>query len=278
MTATRSPAPLLLGLAPPTGDDDPFAMFSGLGPQLGLMLMLAAIAVGVVWLSRRAGKGRRSGGGKRRPGWADPEWRAKVEAMRAAPTNIADAKAGDVCVVATLSNAPLSLGGPSERACVWRNTMGADASLAIGAELVFVADDSGRAALEHLERARVIAPPENAPGRRGNERARRIVALYLGDTVEICARFDVDKIGSDPDPRKLVYGTLGATGPIEIRVIERPAPRRQDPANPDDADARPNDANPNDAGEAVHADAQPEDATPARDAGAPASAPAEPTP
>jgi hypothetical protein len=214
-----------------TGDEDPFAVFGGLGPQLGLMLMLAAIAVMVVWISRRAGKGPR-GRGKRRPGWADPEWRAQVEALRASPTTIADAKPGDVCVIATLASAPLSLGGPPERACVWRNGMGADAATAIGAELVFVADDTGRAALEHLERARVIAPPESAPERRGSdrgarsggERTRRVAALYLGDRVEICARFDVDRAGDDPDPRNLVYGTLGAEGPIEVRVIERPAP------------------------------------------------------
>lgn len=220
----------LLAPAAPDTDADPFAMFSGLGPQLGLMLLLAAVAVTVVWISRRAGKAR-ARRGKRRPGWADPQWRATVETMRAAPpTAIAKAKPGDVCVVATLANAPLSLGGPPERACVWRNTMGADASLAIGAELVFVADDSGRAALEHLDVARVIAPPETSPRRRGNERERRIVALYIGDKVEICARFDIDKAGDDPDPSKLVYGTLGAAGPIEIRVIERPEPRRENAA------------------------------------------------
>lgn len=220
---------IVLALAPApsgSGDDDPFSMFSGLGPQLGLLLLLAAIAVTVVWVARRAGKNRRSSRGKRRPGWADPQWRAKVEEMRGSPTPIAKAKPGEVCVVATLANAPLSLGGPPERACVWSNTMGADASLAIGAELVFVADDTGRAALEHLEIARVIAPPETSPTRRGNERPRRIVALYIGDKVEICARFDIDKAGDDPDPRKLVYGTLGAAGPIEIRVIERPTPTR----------------------------------------------------
>jgi hypothetical protein len=214
---------LVLGLAPPAAtDEDPFSPFEGVGPQLGLMLLLASIAVLVVWISRRTGKRSRTGRGKKRPGWADPQWRAQVETLRQSPTSIADAKPGDVCVIATLSNAPLSLGGPPEHACVWRNTMGSDASTAIAAELVFVADDTGRAALERLEHARVIAPPESAPGR-GNERARRVAALYLGDKVEIIARFDIDKAGDDPDPRKLVYGTLGAEGPVEVRVIERPA-------------------------------------------------------
>lgn len=219
--------------APAAGaDEDPFAVFGGLGPQLGVMLLLAAIAVMVVWVSRRAGKAP-ARGGKRRPGWADPQWRARVEALRTSPTPIAAARPGEVCVVATLSAAPLSLGGPPERACVWRNTMGADASTAIAAELVFVADASGRAALEHLEHARVIAPPETAPAIRTSpadrHATRRVAALYLGDTVEICGRFDLDKAGDDPDPTKLVYGTLGATGPLEVRVIERPEP----PARPE---------------------------------------------
>lgn len=241
---------MISGLVPPAeapAGEDPFSMFGGLGPQLGLMLLLAAVAMMVVWISRRAGKGAPASRGKRRPGWADPQWRARVEELQASPTSIADAKPGDVCVLATLSNAPLALGGPPDRACVWRNTMGADAATAIAAELVFVADDSGRAALEHLDHARVIAPPEAASDRRAADRARRVVALYLGDRVEICARFDVDKAGHDPDPRNLVYGTLGATGPVEVRVIERPsrpeptasAPTESEPADVADEGSPP---------------------------------------
>jgi hypothetical protein len=231
-------------VAPAANDEDPFSPFEGLGPQLGVMLLLAAVAVVVVWVSRRASKrGARGPRGKKRPNWADPQWRATVETLREKPTAIADAKPGDVCVIATLSNAPLALGGPPERACVWRNTMGSDASTAIAAEIVFVADDSGRAALEQLEHARVIAPPESLAGRAG-ERARRVAALYIGDRVEIVGRFHVDKAGSDPDPRKLVYGTLGAEGPLEIRVLERPAPpeapapttNESEPEPPADAD------------------------------------------
>lgn len=218
----------------PASDEDPFSPFEGLGPQLGLMLLLAALAVMVVWISRRTGKRNRHSRGKKRPNWADPQWRAQVEVLQQSPTPIASAKPGDVCIIATLANSPLALGGPPERACVWRNTMGSDASTAIAAEIVFVADDSGRAALEHLERARVIAPPEpklaSAPGR-GTERARRVAALYLGDRVEIIARFDIDKAGDDADPRQLVYGTLGAEGPVEIRVLERPD--RPAPAPPE---------------------------------------------
>lgn len=222
-----------LEVAPPgpAVPDDPFAVFGGLGPQLGLMLVLGVVAILVVVVSRRAGK-RPKSSGKRRPGWAEPEWRAQVELLRASPTPIAEAKPGEICVIATLSATPLALGGPAERACVWRNVMGADAARAIGAELVFVADDSGRAALEHLELARVIAPAEPASNPRGSAKDRRVVALYLGDRVEICARFDLDKAGDDSDPRNLVYGTLGAVGPVEIRLIERPDSARSSLGEP----------------------------------------------
>jgi hypothetical protein len=205
-----------VALAP--GDDDPFAVFAGLGPQLGLLLVLAAVAVGVVWYARRQAARRGSRYRKsRRPDWAEPSWRARVGTLEAAPpTPIANASASSVRVVATLMSAPTHLGGPPEHACVWLNTVGAAPESAIAAELVFVADDSGRCALEGLEHARVIAPRESSA------RDKRTVALYLGDRVEVYGSFAPDPAGDDPDPRNLVYGTLGASGPLEIRVIDRP--------------------------------------------------------
>ena len=91
--------------APAVTDEDPFSPFEGVGPQLGLMLLLASIAVLVVWVSRRTAKRAPAGRGKKRPDWADPQWRAQVETLRESPTCIADAKPGHVCVIATLSNA-----------------------------------------------------------------------------------------------------------------------------------------------------------------------------
>lgn len=201
-----------------SSDDDPFAVFAGLGPQLGLLLVLGSIAIAVIWYARRMAARRGAGARRRsRPDWADPQWRARVaELEAAAPTPIASAPASSVRIVATLASAPTHLGGPPEHACVWLNTVGGAPETAIAAELVFIADDSGRCALEGLEHARVIAPRE------ASARDKRTVSLYLGDRVEIFARFVPERVGDDPDARNLVYGTLGADGPLEIRVIDRP--------------------------------------------------------
>ncbi len=199
-------------------DDDPFAVFAGIGPQLGLLLALAAVAIAVVWYSRRQASRRGVGARKRgRPDWADPAWRARVAELEAAPpTAIASATATSMRVVAKIASAPTAISGPPERACVWINTVGAPADHALAIELVFIADESGRCALEGLEHARVIAPREETT------RDKRTVALYVGDTVEIYGRFVPERAGTDPDPRNLVYGTLGKAGPLEIRVTERP--------------------------------------------------------
>ncbi|MBX7081765.1 MAG: hypothetical protein K1X88_21355 [Nannocystaceae bacterium] len=226
------------GSIAPAGDD-PFEIFSGVGPQLGLLLVLGAVAIAVVWISRRraASSGRSSGRGRGRPDWADPAWRAMVKHLQELPP-VPLAKAGDevVRVVATLTSAPAHLGGPPERACVWSNLHGQGADSAIAVELVFVADASGHAAVEGLEHARVIAPMESAPGKHAHEPQRRRVALYLGDEVEIVARFVPDPPRAGGVATELVYGTLGSRGPLEIRVLQRPAPPEA-PAPPADATA-----------------------------------------
>lgn len=214
-------------------DDDPFAVFAGLGPQLGLLLVLAAIAIGVVWYARRQAARRGVAGRRsRRPDWADPAWRAKVTALEQGEvTTIASAGATTVRIVATIASSPSAISGPPERACVWLNTVGASAEEALAVELVFIADDTGRCALEGLEHARVIAPRESTT------RDKRTIALYVGDKIEVFGTFAPERAGDDPDPRKLVYGTLGADGLLEIRVIERPeraADSTPAPAGPDD--------------------------------------------
>ncbi|MBK6919096.1 MAG: hypothetical protein IPH07_17000 [Deltaproteobacteria bacterium] len=234
--STLAPAP-----SEGTGED-PFEVFSGVGPQLGLLLLLASVAVAVVWISRRRAAAHAAGNARRaRPDWADPKWRATVERLRdGAPTPIAAARAGTVRVVATLVSAPTNLGGPAARERVWSNLHGAGPETAIAAEIVFAADDSGRCAIEQLEHARVIAPMAPAAARRGiqerDDRDRRRVALCLGDEVELIGTFAPDRAGSDSDPRALVYGTLGARGPLEIRVLSRP------PASDDTTAARADEA------------------------------------
>ncbi|MBC8071452.1 MAG: hypothetical protein IAG13_24205, partial [Deltaproteobacteria bacterium] len=67
-------APALVQTGP---DDDPFAVFAGVGPQLGLLLVLGSIAIAVVWYARRMAARRSSSSRRsRRPDWADPTWRA----------------------------------------------------------------------------------------------------------------------------------------------------------------------------------------------------------
>lgn len=225
----------------PAGEDA-FEVFEGLGPQLGILLLLVPLAILVVWVARRqAFAGRRRGERPRgRPDWSDPDWRARVAELEAAePTPIATAKSGAVRFVATITSAPEALGGPSGRECVWRNHKGGGPDTAIASELVFVADASGRCAIEGLEHARVIAPAERAsrPTKARASSRGEHVALHVGDEIEIYARFAAERVGDDPDASKLVYGTLGAVGPLEIRLRTRPTPVASELAAPIDADA-----------------------------------------
>ncbi|HET6583358.1 MAG TPA: hypothetical protein VFG69_07920 [Nannocystaceae bacterium] len=232
----------------PAGEDA-FEVFEGLGPQFGILLLLVPLAILVVWVARRQSfAGRTSGERARaRPDWADPQWRARVAELEAGePIAIAAATSGVVRFVATIVSAPQALGGPPGRECVWRNYKGSGPDTAIASELVFVADASGRCAVEGLEHARVIAPfePPSRPAKaRGTGRGEH-VALYVGDEIEIYARFAPDRVGEDPDPSKLVYGTAGAAGPLEIRLRTRPTPAAAEPTPPTDADANDEGASP----------------------------------
>jgi len=227
----------VLAAQAPAGDDSLW-FFQGYETQIGTLLALVFFATVVVWFARRQAFANRMDGGRARgrPDWADPKWRARVKALEAAdPTAIASAGAEAVRVVATIASAPQTLGGAGGRECVWRNNAGAGPDTAIASELVFVADASGRCAIDSLEHARVVAPIER-PARVSKVRATSTrpehVALYIGDEVEIFGRFAPERTGDDPDPTKLVYGTLGADGPLEIRLRTRPTA----PASPSTAD------------------------------------------
>ena len=101
------------------------------------------------------------------------------------------------------------------RECVWRNRSDAPRDTAIAAEIVVVADATGRATLENLGLAEVVAPDE----KQGTRSSR---ALYLGDEVEVIGRFKPERFGQDPDPTRLIYGTMGADGHLYVRVVHRP--------------------------------------------------------
>lgn len=160
----------------------------------------------------------------------DPQFAAMVGRMmqRGAVTKIGEAGAGPVLVRGVLTTADVTLGGPSGRETVWQNRSDAGRDAAIAAEYVVIADATGRATLENLATADVIAPEEKL----GPHRA--YCALRLGDEVEVVARFKPERFGQDPDPTRLVYGTLGADGHLHVRVCQKPptAPRPSGEAEP----------------------------------------------
>lgn len=227
-------------MAPAAGD--PFEMFSDWDTgSLSLLAVLVIGAVTVFWYgSRRFAKER--GASSLRPQgrvFVDrggrtfgAAWRAKATKLDAAPpTPIADARGQLVRFVATIVRSSGSLGGPPQRACVWRNRAGALADSAVGAELIVVADDSGHCGVEGLEHARVTAPAEKAGVH------YEWISLYVGDQIEVLGTFTPERVGDDSaDPQQVVYGTLGSSGPVEIRLVQRP----QVPTEPTpDSDASP---------------------------------------
>lgn len=150
----------------------------------------------------------------------DPQFSAMVGRMmqRGLVTKIGEAEAGPVLVRGVLTTADTTLGGPQGRETVWQNRSDAPRDAAIAAEYVVVADATGRATIENLATADVIAPEEKL----GPHRAYR--ALRLGDEVEVVARFKPERFGQDPDPTRLVYGTLGADGHLHVRKCQPPRP------------------------------------------------------
>ena len=159
-------------------------------------------------------RGRREASGRPR---RDPKFAAMVNRMmdRGLATPIAEASAELVLVRGTLTTADTTLGGAPGRECVWTNRSGADRDAAIAVDYVIVADASGRATIENLARADVVAPEDKL----GLHRAS--CALLLGDEVEVVARFKAERFGEDLDPSRLVYGTLGADGDLHVRVCKR---------------------------------------------------------
>lgn len=160
----------------------------------------------------------------------DPKFAAMVGRMmeRGLATPIAEASAEPVLVRGILTTADTTLGGAPGRECVWTNRSGAGRDAAIAVDYVIVADPSGRATIENLALADVVAPEDKSGLRRAS------CALLLGDEVEVVARFKPERFGEDPDPSRLVYGTLGADGYLHVRVCKRnpvSAPHRDDLAS-----------------------------------------------
>jgi hypothetical protein len=218
-------------IEPPEAVDDPWSMFDGSSADALLLFALIPLAVLVIWYGGRQFRRERGGSALRpkgrtfeivtsgpRRGQRDRQrWRNVVERLeRRPPTSIAEAPRGAVRLVARIADASGNLGGSPGRECVWRNRAGGRPQSAVGAELIIVADDSGRCGVENLEAARVIAPAEQ------HTMHHESVSLRIGDQVELFGLFEPEMVGDDPDPTRLVYGTLGATGELEVRLVDRP--------------------------------------------------------
>lgn len=204
---------------------DPFSIFPDTGGRLLLLAALVSVAVLVFFAGRRMVAKDRSALGLRAQGRGfrssararDRAWVEAVARLEASPpTPIALAQGGPVRFVGVLTAASGSLGGPPARACVWRNRAGARAESAVAAEVLVLADETGRVGIENAESAHVIAPSDSHGIHHEN------VSLYLGDRIEVLGMFAPEKTGEHDDPKELVYGTLGARGSVEIRLVERP--------------------------------------------------------
>lgn len=225
-------ATLLRRLAPPevTTGDDPFSMFGGWDSgQLVWLAILVPVAVLVFSVGSRRVRAQLGGRAilpRGRTRWVpgherrDDEWRAALLRLESrAPTPIAAAQTGLVRIQGVITSSSGNLGGVPGRECVWRNRAGAGPSTAVATELLFVADASGRCGVEELEQARVVAPVDKVGAHYES------TSLHVGDRVEVLGRFEREVLGEHEDPTRLVYGTLGGDGRLDVRVLERPEPQ-----------------------------------------------------
>ncbi|MCX4244878.1 hypothetical protein [Paraliomyxa miuraensis] len=234
------------------GAEDPFSMFSGWDSgQLLWLAFLVPLAVLVFFVGARRqraqlgassivprGRDRfvRFGAGRR-----DAAWRATVERLeQRKPTAIAKAQAGPVRIEAVIQSASGNLGGAPGHECVWRNRAGAGPQTAVAADLLVVSDGTGLCGVEELEGARVTAPTDKVGAHYES------VSLRIGDTIEVIGTFEADLTGRHEDPSQLVYGTVGADGRLEIRVLHRPDPPSASPLAEDDLDGQASQASADD--------------------------------
>lgn len=215
--------------------DGLFDLFEGTRTQLVVLLVLVPVAVAVLYfgnrqLRQRGGDGLRPKGRTLRDAdvRSTPEWRRTVGRLESKPaTPIADAKRGPVRLQGELVASDGSLGGPADRAIVWRNRAGARPDSAVAVSVVILADSTGRCGIEGLEAARVIAPTEK------HSIHVETVSLRLGDRVEVYGYFEPESPGEPGDrPQELVYGTLGGNGLLEVRLLSRPTETIAQPDGP----------------------------------------------
>ena len=185
-----------LGAGQPDEADNPWSIFAGSGNDMLILLALIPLAVLVVWYGGKQFRRDRGSASLRPKGRVIYEtdgtrtsqrWRNTVERLEGRPaTPVAEAGRGPVRLIARIVDASGNLGGPKGRECVWRNRPGGRPESAVGADLVIVADDSGRCGVENLERARVIAPTER------HTVHHESISLQIGDQVELFGQFEPD--------------------------------------------------------------------------------------
>ena len=153
---------------------------------------------------------------------------AKLESLAVSP--IAVASSGPVHFEGVIASANETLGGPAARARVYHNRKGASRQAAVAAQLVLLRDDSGQAALEGLESARVIAASD--PKADGRAQAPDTISLHIGDRVQVLGYFRAEMHGDDEQAAERVFGVLGEDGQIQVRLLERPSSVQGDDAAP----------------------------------------------
>jgi hypothetical protein len=198
--------PELGGKAVPDEPDDVDWLLDGPWGKVAILLLGAGVVMLVANLLARNNKRRRD--------LAKPDFNLQVAKLEQLPiTTIAAAAPGEVHLEGVLERGDGALGsGP--HACVYQNRARASRATAIAAELTLLSDETGVVALRSLETARVIAPKED-------NGAHEIIALYLGDRVEVVGEmmtFETPQTAGGRDLR----GTLGSLGQIQVRVIQRP--------------------------------------------------------
>lgn len=179
----------------------------------GLMAVMAVGMVVAAFATLRTKRGVKLG----RAHGASPtdrRWlQTRLRLEQGAATPAKEASDGPQRIRGRLVSSDGALGGPPEHACVYRNRATGDPATAIGSTTVFLADPSGKVAIENVERARIVAPVREVAG-------RETVELRIGDEVDAYGLFEAEAIdaGSDAPSEDAVYGTLGARGPLEVHV------------------------------------------------------------
>ena len=151
---------------------------------------------------------------KRKRNIVTPDFDLKVAKLEELPiSTIAAAKGGAVHLEGVLELGDGALGtGP--HACVFQNRARGSRATAIAAELTLLSDETGVVAITSLESARVIAPKED-------KGAHEIIALYLGDRVEVVGDMSTFETPQTAGGREVI-GMLGSLGQIQVRVTSRP--------------------------------------------------------